>query len=54
MPKIQYYGYNKCSTCLKAAKWLSDYRIKGAELKVSGLLCIEPHNSLDSTVLQVV
>lgn len=24
MPKIQYYGYNKCSTCRKAAKWLDD------------------------------
>ena len=31
MSKIQYYGYNKCSTCRKAAKWLNDHGIEFTE-----------------------
>lgn len=31
MAKIQFYGYNKCSTCRKAAKWLSDHGVDFVE-----------------------
>jgi arsenate reductase len=27
MKHIQYYGYNKCSTCRKAQKWLEDNNV---------------------------
>ena len=31
MPKIQYYGYNKCGTCRKAAKWLEAHGVEYIE-----------------------